>query len=68
MLSPGPLLFEATLPVAFECIGYLEHVSDSAHSGLLDLKPGNSQVMFSVEKNHLPGNDILQMTPFYGGL
>jgi len=23
----------ATLPVAFECIGYLEHVSDSAHSG-----------------------------------
>lgn len=38
MLSPGPLQFEATLPVAFECIGYLEHVSDSAHSGLLDLK------------------------------
>ena len=24
---------EATLPVAYECIGYLEHVSDSAHSG-----------------------------------
>jgi len=23
----------ATQPVAFECIGYLEHVSDSAHSG-----------------------------------
>jgi len=23
----------ATLPVAYECIGYLEHVSDSAHSG-----------------------------------
>lgn len=24
---------EAALPVAYECVGYLEHVSDSAHSG-----------------------------------
>ena len=66
MLSPGPLQFEATLPVAFECIGYLEHVSDSAHSGLLDLKPGNSQVMFSVEKNTYLAMIYFKWPPFCG--
>lgn len=68
MLSPGPLQFEATLPVAFECIGYLEHVSDSAHSGLLDLKPGNSQVMFSVEKTTYLAMIYFKWPPFCGGL
>lgn len=28
-----PAIDEESLPVAYECIGYLEHVSDSAHSG-----------------------------------
>lgn len=33
LAKTGDSSSEAMLPVAYECIGYLEHVSDSAHSG-----------------------------------